>query len=247
MGQIKFIIELAKSERRERGAGFILGRTWDYLQTIFYILILSSAIVWGVRESFSPKDWFEQTSGLLAWFFFNEVITHSLLSIKERSYFLKKFNVPYWVFPFAKALIAFEKHFIFLFLLIVYQVVINGPDLNLLLLLCLPVTLFLFSFYTALVIAPLATVFKDITPLTSHALQIMFWMSPIIWTDYPNNLFFKIVEYLPTSLIVDLYQTPEFNSSNLIKLSIFLVWLGGFGVLSTCFYYKTKLKIADFL
>ena len=154
-------------------------------------------------------------SGMIAWNFFNSVVTQSSSSFLMNETLIKKIYLPKVIFPLSiaiSALIDSVLSFISLFVIIIAL----GGSLSWALLF-LPVSfflLFIFSVGIGLLISIATVYFRDLQHILLIAIQGLFFLTPILYK--PNSLGGKIgwlVSLNPVTPFISLFRTPLLDST----------------------------------
>lgn len=154
-------------------------------------------------------------SGMIAWNFFNSIVTQSSSSFLMNESLIKKIYLPKVIFPLSiaiSALIDSVLSFISLFVIIIAL----GGTLSWALLF-LPVSfflLFIFSVGIGLLISIATVYFRDLQHILLIAIQGLFFLTPILYK--PNSLGGKIgwlVSLNPVTPFIALFRIPLIDST----------------------------------
>lgn len=87
---------------------------------------------------------------------------------------------------------------------------LTGHELNLLTVLALPglIAILAIGFFYALAIAPLCLRFRDISNVVGTILQILFFMTPIIWRPEQGRVAMEFVTWNPFYHIIEIVRAP---------------------------------------
>lgn len=205
-----FVGQFALDDFKAKYAGSALGCLWAFLQPIITIVLYWFVFQLGFKsapvENFPFILWL--MVGLLPWFFVSDAIANATTSMVEYSYLVKKvlFNIN--ILPLAKVLsIMLVQAVLIIFAIILYA--INGyyPDWYYL---QLPLYLLYMGIYAsgiAYLTATLYVFFKDTLQIVAIILQIVFWMTPIVWDiELMPEIVQKILVYNPLYYIVEGYR-----------------------------------------
>lgn len=199
----KLLLSLALNDFKVKYAGSYFGIVWAFVQPICTILIFWFVFQLGLKSS-SVSDvpfalWL--SAGLIPWFFFSEAWSSATNSFIEYSYLVKKVVFKIDILPLVKILSAFFVHLFFVgFLVGMYAV--NGifPALRMFgivyYMICMIVLVIGLSFITSSIVI----FFKDLTQIMSIILQVLMWLTPIMWN----------IDILPLGLVKFFKLNPMF-------------------------------------
>lgn len=171
--------------------GSVLGFAWSLANPLVMLGVYSVAFryILGVRrEGFVLF----LLVGMLAWTFFSSTIAMSTGTIADSGGLLKSVRFPRTVMPIATVLFNLSQYLMtFAVLLPVMLIVFRvAPRLPMLAYLPMLVLLVLFTSGVALMVATVTAYFRDAKHLVDVALQVMFWVTPIVYdlSDVPDRL-----------------------------------------------------------
>lgn len=162
----------------------LVGPFWISASLVVSILALSYLFSGILNQD--PASYSDYTvwlgSGLVAWTLLSSLINESAGAMLEHGPFLQ--NVPMPLSTIA-ARIATRNGIIFLhnFFAVAVVLVFFGARFQLVALLVLPALAILlaFGFFVTLAIGPLCVRFRDVPQVITSALQVLFFLTPIIW------------------------------------------------------------------
>ena len=236
LNNVFFIWQFAVDDFKMKYAGAGLGTLWAFLQPIITIILYWFVFQIGFRsqpvEEFPFILWL--ISGLVPWFFLSESISNATGSMVEYSYLVKKvlFNID--ILPFAKVISTFLVQLV----LIVFTIVlfcIGGywPDWYYLQIPVYLLYMIILSTGIAYFTATLYVFFKDTVQIVSIVLQVLFWITPIVWD-------FKI---MPLAAQKILLFNPIYYVINGYR-NIFVYKNGvGIGVKLTIYYWAVVIIV----
>lgn len=186
---INMIWRLAKNDFRTKYAGSYLGMTWAFVQPVITILVYWFVFAFGLRST-SPVEgvpyilWF--ISALIPWFFFQEGVNNTTNCMVEYSYLVKKVVFKIEILPVIKLLSSLFVHFVFLIFTIIIFVIYGKFEL-VYFIQCLYYMICAIALITGLayITSSVYLFFKDLGQIISIVLQILMWMTPILW---PANM-----------------------------------------------------------
>jgi len=163
--------------------GSVLGFLWSLLNPLAYVLAFTFAFKYILQSSQSDYPFFVLL-GVLAWTFFASAVTMSTGAIIESGGLVKAVQFPRAILPLATVFFTLAQYLltalVFLpLLLLLRQHPLGWP------MLLYPVFLLLQVVMTiglALLLAAGTTYFRDIRHLVEVSLQLLFWMTPIVYS-----------------------------------------------------------------
>lgn len=166
-------------------AGSFLGIIWAFIQPIITIVIYWFIFQVGFRsepvENYPFILWL--VAGLASWLYISEAIINATSSLVEYSYLVKKVMFNINILPMIKVCSAFlVQIFIVLFTVILFWVYGYAPDVFYLQLLYYAVYMVVFVTGIAYLTAGLYVFFKDTLQIVSILIQLIFWLTPIVWS-----------------------------------------------------------------
>jgi teichoic acid transport system permease protein len=199
----KLLLSLGLNDFKVKYAGSYFGIVWAFVQPICTILIFWFVFQFGLKSSPMSDVPFALwlSAGLIPWFFFSDAWNSATNSFVEYSYLVKKVVFKIDILPLVKILSAFFVHLFFI-LFLVLMFAINGifPAVRMLgivyYMMCMIVLVVGLSFITASIVV----FFKDLTQIMNIILQILMWLTPIMWN----------IDILPLGLVKFFKLNPMF-------------------------------------
>lgn len=211
------ILNLAKNDFKTKYAGSYLGIIWAFVQPVITILLYWFVFQVGFRsQPFGDYPfvlWL--TAGLVPWFFFSDAWNGATNSLLEYSFLVKKVVFNIGILPVIKIFSAFFVN-IFFTIFMVLLFMFNGymPTLHTLQLLysllCIIALCWAMSYFTSSIIVFI----RDLGHLLGIALQVLMWMTPIMWNiemvkqSYPWLA--SLLKINPVFYIVQSYRDSMF-------------------------------------
>jgi ABC-2 type transport system permease protein len=171
--------------------GSVLGFAWSLVNPLVMLVVywLAFTYIMGIRRQGFV---FFLLVGMLPWTFFATTVGMSTATIAEAGGLLKSVRFPRTVMPIATVLFNLAQYLMtFAVLLpamcIVFRVAPAWP------MLAYPVFLLLLVLFTsgaALFVATASAYFRDVKHLVDVALQVLFWLTPIVYdlSDVPERM-----------------------------------------------------------
>ncbi len=249
--QIQYIVdlitELAKKELKVRYKNSFLGYLWSVLSP------LCSAVVFFVAFKVVIKLKIENyvlflISGLFCWQWFTNSVFASTNLFLQNSTLIKKVNFPRDTLVYSMVLndlvhFVLAMPVIFLFMVIYKQ----RFSEHLLLLPVLIVLQFLFVSGVSLVISSLNLFFRDLERLVVVFVNLLFYMTPIIYSDQMVPQKYKFILWLnPMSYFVVLYRGVFiFNKTYYDRLLVITVYSLVVFIIGYKIYRKLQWRFAE--
>lgn len=249
------IYKLAKNDFKTRFAGSFFGMFWAFVQPVITILIYWFVFSVGFKTpsvSDCPFVLF-LTAGMVPWFFFSEAWNGATNSLLEYSYLVKKVVFQISTLPLVKVLSAiFVSLFFHAFMCILFIGYGYLPSLYWLQLIYYMICLFLFALSLSYITCSVFPFFRDLGQIMSILLQILVWMTPIMWdvAIIPESLRW-IVKINPIFYIVQGYRNTLISDrwfwQDLTWTLYFWLILGLLFALGTSLFQKMRPHFADVL
>jgi ABC-type polysaccharide/polyol phosphate export permease len=220
----QLVVQLALKDFKIRYTHSVLGYTWSVLNPLIFSLVYF--LVFSVFIRFDiPNYRGYLLLGIVLWNFFSEGTSNGVASLLAQAGILTKVALPRHLVVFAAILNAMMTFAINLMILAVLLLVTGGPiGLAQLAFPVILLDLILLTIGIALLLAPLHVRYHDVGYLWGVALQLGFWLTPIIYNDtmIPERWRWLIV-YNPMARIM-LYSR---------QIVIYCQWPDWVGVLKT--------------
>lgn len=180
----QFVIQFSIDDFKNKYAGSFLGMTWAFVQPLMTILIY-----WFIFQVGFHSDpvadypfvlWL--VSGIVPWFFINESAVGVTPSLAEYSYLVKKvlFNIN--ILPFTRIISCFLVQIFLVFFTVVFFALFGYmPDIYYLQLPYYMIYMILLLAGIGYCTAALYPFFKDLLQIVNIIMQVIFWMTPIVW------------------------------------------------------------------
>jgi lipopolysaccharide transport system permease protein len=227
----------------------LLGALWAITQPLFTMIIftLFFSKLAKIPSDGVPYPLFAY-AGLLPWIFFSNAVNHSSNSLVGNAHLITKIYFPRVLIPTASVaagLVDFSVAFAMLALLMVYFGV--APTWNLLLLPLLVVMTAALALGVGMWMSALNVKYRDIRFALPFALQLLMFMTPII---YPSSLvpapWRHVLSINPLAGIIEAYRSSlygrPFNWQTLLQATAVTLLLL---VVSSFYFHKTERTFAD--
>jgi ABC-2 type transport system permease protein len=179
----RLVLQLALKEFKIRYTHSLLGYTWSLLNPLIFSLVYY--LVFSVFIRFDiPNYPGYLLLGVVLWNFFSEGTSGGVGSLLAQGGIVTKVALPRQVIVFASVLNAMMTFAISLAILMVLLLATGvSPTPAMLAFLVLLADLVLLTLGVSLLLAPLHVRFRDVGYLWGVALQLGFWLTPIIYND----------------------------------------------------------------
>lgn len=234
------VLNLAKSDFKTKFAGSYLGVIWAFVQPMVTVGVYWFVFQVGFRsqpvEDFPFALWL--MCGLVPWFFFSETMMTGTNSLIEYSYLVKKVVFKIEILPIVKTTSSLFVHIFFAaFLILVFWVSGYTPDIYYLQIIYYSYAMVLFVLGFSYITSSIVLFIKDLGQLINISLQVLMWMTPIVWdyTIMPENLrwllklnpMYYIVEGYRDALINKVWFWEHFGTTVYFWIiTAVVIWLG---------------------
>lgn len=244
----EIIMRLAINDFKVKYIGSYLGVFWGFIQPLITILIYWFVFEVGFRSGTRPDGtpfivWL--IVGIVPWFFISEAMVTTTNSLWEYSYLVKKISFNVIALPIVKILSALIMHLIFV---VIVTVVITFfgyfPTIDYLAIIYYIFCSMYFLLGFGLLSSSLAVFTKDVSQFVSIAVQIGFWMIPIVWSEEVISASYRgLFEWNPAYYIVSGYRKVFLggNIGNGFQMDI-RFWLVSTVLLMVGLYAFRKLR-----
>lgn len=181
---LAFVWQFALDDFKAKYAGSVLGVAWAFLQPIITIVLYWFVFQLGFKsqpvENFPFILWL--MAGLIPWFFISEAIANATSSLIEYHYLVKKvlFNIN--ILPLAKVIsILLVQLVLIAFAIILYTFWGFFPRLSYFALFIYLIYMLILTSGIVYITSTLYVFFKDVLQIVSIVLQVVFWLTPIVW------------------------------------------------------------------
>lgn len=202
----RMILQLGKSDFKNRFASTSLGALWGFLQPFIfmatYVIVFQYILKTGSSGEYPYVVWF--LPGMTIWMWLNDSIISSSNSIRTYSYLVKKVVFPVDVIPTISIV---SSSFVPMFLIVITIIVclVFGYVPNILLLAYIIFATYCFIIAFTRFTSAIVTVVPDFSNLLGIAMQLFFWFTPIVWNLTMLNEHYtllKIMKCTPFTYLV---------------------------------------------
>ena len=251
----RLIMKLAKNDFKTKYAGSYLGIFWAFVQPVVTVLVYWVVFGIGLKAGATANVPFVLylTSGIVPWFYLQEVLTGGTNALIEYSYLVKKVVFKISVLPMVKAISAFFVHMFFICVAFLIAALYGiYPSVYAIQIVYYFFCMFIFSLGLIYGTCAIVIFFRDLSQIISIILQIGIWTIPIMWNIQIAPPEYRWIFRLnPMYYIVNGYRDSIYNHqwfwSNMSQTVYFwAVTLVLFG-LGAVIFKRLKVHFADVL
>lgn len=253
---IAFIWQFALDDFKNKYSNSFLGIAWGFLQPMINILIYWFIFQLGFKsqpvQDFPFILWL--ISGIIPWFFISEAIPSSTSVLSEYSYLVQKVQFDINILPIVKTISTLLiQIFLIMFTLLMFVLFGYYPSVCYLQLIYYMAYMVILTIGISFICSALYIFVKDLIQIVSILLQIIFWVTPIVWNMeiMPENIQ-KLLIYNPIYFLVQgyrktfIYQEPFWKDNLLMSVyywgvALVLLFAG------VRLFHKLKPHFADVL
>lgn len=240
-GHRSFIFGSVKREFQSKYSNSLLGAAWTVIRPLTMIVVYTVVFSQIMRAKLSGVDTpfaysIYLCAGILTWSFFSEIVGRAETIFIENANLIKKVSFPRLCLPVILVANA-SVNFAIIFGLFTVFLIVTGSFPGLVYLAIFPVLAIqiLFSAGLGITVGVLNVFFRDIGQLFAVALQLLFWVTPVV---YPINIlppfFQELVKFNPMTNLIGAYQGILVNGQwpdwyalwPVTLLSVLLCWWG---------------------
>lgn len=215
--KIKLVCNLAKNDFKSRFAGSYFGVIWAFVNPIVTILlywfVFEKALNAGAQITKAGINvpfvlWL--IAGMIPWFYFSEAWSSGTNSLIEYSYLVKKVVFDIRCLPVIKIISSLFVHVFFVAVgLIIYLLYGYYPTLPTIQIIYYSFAMIMFTLALTYVTSSLVVFFRDLSQIIAIMMQVLMWMTPILWNidAMPlNSVILFILKLNPMYYIVSGYR-----------------------------------------
>lgn len=251
------IFKLAKADLVKTYRGAALGWSWAIIKPAVTIFVYWFAFSIGLRAGKDVNGYpffLWLISGLMPWFYMNDMLSQGTDSIRKYSYLVTKMKFPVSTIPTFVSISKFMIHVILLAISIIIFIAMGyAPNIYIV---QLPFYMLLnFAFFTvfSLFSSLLSSMSKDFSNLIKSFITAIFWLSGILWNANTIQIGWlkKLLMLNPVTYIVEGYRNCFINGvwfwQEPGKLLIFIGILVILTLISIWTYRRLRKEIPDVL
>ncbi len=230
----KLILKLGKNDFKNRFASTSLGSIWGFLQPFVFMMmyvVVFQFIFKTTGEGNSPYVvWF--LPGMAMWMCLNDNIMGASTSIRAYAYLVKKVVFPVDIIPMI-TITGNSIVSIFLFLIAAVVCIIFGYIPNILEVIYVLVSAYIFIIALTRFTSAITTLVPDFSNLLAIVMQLFFWATPIVWgltMISEHTTILRIFQCMPFTYLVTAFR-QAFMGGNIIT--------AGHGIYTAIFWILT--------
>jgi len=209
----RLILSLAKNDFKTKYAGSYLGIAWAFVQPVITVLVywIVFDLIFKSGETGNMPFVLYLVSGIVPWFFFSDALLGGTNALIEYSYLVKKVVFKISVLPIVKIISALFVHIFFTCFAVLLSTIYGYyPSVYILQVVYYAVCAFVFVLAIVYATSAIVVFFRDLTQIINIMLQVLIWMTPIMWepelalADYPTIV--QLLRLNPMYYIVNGYR-----------------------------------------
>ncbi len=184
----RLIVRLSINDFKTRYAASMMGVFWAFVQPVITVLIYWFVFEKGLRAGRQAMGGVEVPfllfliSGLVPWFYFSDAWPNGTNSLISYSFLVKKVVFKISILPVVKIVASVYVHLFFVAItLVIFWAYGYAPDLYSLQIIYYTFAMFLLVLGLSYVTASVVCFFRDLSEIIGILLQILVWMTPIMW------------------------------------------------------------------
>ena len=251
------IFKLAKADLIKTYRGAALGWSWAIIKPAVTIFVYWFAFQIGLRAGKSVDGfpfflWL--ISGVVPWFYMNDMITGGTECIRKYSYLVTKMKFPISTIPTFFSISKFMVHLALLVIMVIIFIIMGYPPTIYLIQLPIYMLLSFLMFTTfSLLASLLACMSKDFLNLVKSLVTAIFWLSGIVWNVETLDIPWlkTLLKINPVTYLVEGYRNCFIHKTWIWEspktlIAFLIIWLILLGM-AICIYKKLRKEIPDVL
>ncbi len=217
----ELIVRLSFNDFRTRYAGSLMGIFWAFVQPVITVLVYWFVFEKGLRAGSQAMGGVQVPfvlfliSGLVPWFYFSDAWTNGTSSLMSYSYLVKKVVFKISILPIIKVIASIYVHLFFVTItLLIFWAYGYAPDLYSLQIVYYSFAAFVLALGLSYVTASIVGFFRDLTEIINILLQILIWVTPVMWnieTTLGDGKLKAILKLNPMFYVVSGYRNALIN------------------------------------
>ncbi|MBR1571639.1 MAG: ABC transporter permease [Lachnospiraceae bacterium] len=185
----KLIKTLSRNDFKAKFAGSFFGILWAFVQPIVTVLVywfvFDKAINVGgqvTKAGLTAPYVVWLVAGMVPWFYFSEVVNLGSNTLIEYDYLVKKVVFKISTLPIVKIISSLFVHIFFIgFMVVLYIFYGYAPTLYMLQVFYYSFAMIILCIGIIYATSAIAVFFRDLTQIISIFMQVLMWMTPIMW------------------------------------------------------------------
>lgn len=249
--------EMSTKDLHKKYSGAAIGVLWAIVKPMLFISVYWFAIQKGIRGSQTVVEGYPfilwLISGIIPWFYISETLIYGGTSFRQNKHLITKMVYPIATIPTFRMLSQLYVHMVMVVIVaLIFIITGHPPDIY-----YLQIIYYLFCIFTFMTVlswttASLVVVSRDFEHLLKSITQMLFWLTPIIWS-------LRIIEGPLKYLIMlnpfyyfvkgyrDIFITKEWFFENMKYTIYFWVVMLILAIIGGYIYNKLKDEFADIL
>ncbi len=242
--QYRIWLHLGVLEVKQRYRRSVLGPWWISISMLIFIVAMGAIFSRLLAQSLSEYiPYF--TTGFLLWSFISSSINESTDIFKSNSGLIKQIKLPlnlYVLKFFTRNFLIFIHNFVIYLLVIVFFQI--NPGWNCLLALPGLALLLINLYWISLFIGLISTRYRDLVPVISSCMQILFFITPISWMPKLLGQDSLIVKLNPIVYLLEVVRQPLLGHAPTIDIWMINIALAALGIwASLSFFNSVRARI----
>ncbi|MBO4298932.1 MAG: ABC transporter permease, partial [Clostridia bacterium] len=180
----RMLYQLMRNDLKARYAGSAFGMAWAFVQPLVSMMVMWAVFQVGFRSA--PVDDIEFILWYIAanvpWIYYSDGVNASAGCLYEYSYLVKKMRFRTELLPLVKTLSATVTHTFFMaFSMFMLEMYGYRPQFIWLQIVYYSFAAFCLTLGLGWLVAAVSVFFKDFAHMTSIAIGIQFWLTPVLW------------------------------------------------------------------
>jgi len=219
----QLIIRLSINDFKTRYAGSVMGIFWAFVQPVITVLVYWFVFEKGLRAGSQAMGAVQVPfvlfliSGLVPWFFFSDAWPNGTSSLISYSYLVKKVVFKISILPIVKVMASIYVHIFFVAVTIaIFWAYGYAPDLYSLQIIYYSFAVFVLALGLSYITSSIVVFFRDLSEIISILLQILVWVTPIMWnieTSLTEGVLKTVLKLNPMYYIVCGYRDALINKN----------------------------------
>ena len=241
------ILRLAANDFRRRYLGSAFGAAWSVVPTLVTIAIFWFVFEVGVRYQMY------HALALVPWNFFAEAVSRGSSAVMENAYMVRKVKFRAGILPITAILPAAAVHVAFVLALLAFVWAYGyGPSVYWLQIPYYMLATLALALGIAWACSAIVVFFQDLQQIIGLALQVAFWVTPIVW---PRELMPASYTWLfklnPVYYLVEGYRDALLNQrwfwDRHAESAVFWIVTLAVGVAGAAIFRRLRPQFADML
>jgi ABC-type polysaccharide/polyol phosphate export permease len=236
---------LAYQDIKERYRGSVLGPFWVTLTNL--VMIVTMGVIYARLFKVEPGSYVPYImTGLLTWQFISGIISESCFTFTSAQHVIQQVPMPFSVQAYRvvyRNLIVFAHNAVIIpFGLLLFEVPVRW---NIIEIVPAIAVLSFNGWWTALLLGTISTRFRDIPPIVTNVVQVLFFLTPIFWPLSSAGDLKDLLRFNPLFAAIDVVRAPLLGLAPEPTSWPILLGCSVFGgLLSFLFFVRFRERIA---